>query len=318
MKRVIEYTAIAVVCTAALIGSAWYLVAPTRSAEPPPAAESTDKAEAHHDGVKLTDAQVASADIELLAAGPRQLRDVLRLDGLLQPNQETLVKVTSRFPGVIRSIRKRLGDRVTKDEVLATVESNQSLTNFDLKAPMDGTVVDRDGVLGEFAPEQRPLFTIADLSTLWADFSVHQKDFGKVRLGDAVAIDVGDGNDPISARIDYISPIGVSDTQSAVARAVVPNSGRLRAGMFISGRATLSARAAAVAVSGAAIQSLEGKSVVFVREGENFIARQVELGQRDADWVEVKSGLAPGEAYAARNSFVVKAEFGKSGAAHDH
>jgi cobalt-zinc-cadmium efflux system membrane fusion protein len=228
------------------------------------------------------------------------------------------VKVTPRFPGVIRSMRKRLGDAVRKDEVLATVESNQSLTTYELKATIAGTVIDRDGTLGEFASEAKPLFTIADLSTMWVDFAVYRRDFAKVRIGDSVSIDVGDGGRNIDARIDYLSPIGTSDTQSAVARAIVPNDGRLRPGLFVDGKVILSARSVDVAISTAALQTLEGKTVVFVRDGDTFSPREVELGGRDAEWVEVTFGLVAGDVYAAKNSFVVKAEIGKAGASHAH
>jgi cobalt-zinc-cadmium efflux system membrane fusion protein len=298
MKRLLRYAAIALICVAAV--------------------EAHAKEPAAGDAVTLSDAQVAGAGIELLTAGPRELRQTLRLDGLIQPNQETLVKVTSRFPGVIRSMVKRLGDKVVKDELLATVESNQSLTTFTLKAPMEGTVIDRDGTLGDFASEQRALFTIADLSTMWIDFAIHRRDFSRVRAGDAVLIDVGDGGEPVRARIDYLSPIGVSDTQSTVARAVVPNGGRLFAGLFVTGRVVLSARPAAAAISTAALQTLDGKTVVFVRNGQSFAAREVVLGERDAEWIEVRSGMKAGDVYAAKNSFVIKAEIGKASAAHEH
>ncbi len=318
MKRFVEYSLVALLCVGAVAGAAWYAMSTATAPKASAPKADAEKDHGHEDIVKLSDAQVATAGIELLAAGPHELREILILNGLIQPNQETLVKVTSRFPGVIRSMRKRLGDRVKKDEVLATVESNQSLTTFELKAPMDGTVIDRDGTLGEFASEQKPLFTIADLSTMWVDFAVHRRDFERVRLGDAVAIDVGDGGDPVDGRIDYLSPIGVSDTQSAVARSVVANGGRLRSGLFVAGRVVLSARSAGVTVRTSALQTLEGKTVVFVRQGDAFEARAVALGERDADWVEIKSGLAAGDVYAGRNSFVIKAELGKGSAGDEH
>ena len=68
---------------------------------------------------RMSDAKVAAAGIELEKAGPGVLRDTLRLNGMLQPNQEALVQVTPRFPGVVREVHKRVGDRVQKDEVLA-------------------------------------------------------------------------------------------------------------------------------------------------------------------------------------------------------
>lgn len=321
--RIVKFFLIALVCAGAVTSAAWYVFDPRFAKSAAPAktghGHGDEKGHSHDEGVKLTDAQVAAAGIELLQAGPRELRDVLRLNGIIQPNQEALVKVTPRFPGVIRSMRKRLGDKVKKDEVLATVESNQSLTTYELKAPIDGTVIDRDGTLGEFASEAKPLFTIADLSTMWIDFAVFRRDFGRVRAGDAVTIDVGDGGPPIEARIDYLSPIGATDTQTSIARAVVPNSdGRLRPGLFVDGRVVLSAKPVDVAIRTSALQTMEGKTVVFVREGETFGAREIELGSRDADWVEVLFGVLAGDTYAARNSFVIKAEIGKAGAAHEH
>lgn len=320
VAKILGYVAIVMVCAAAVGASAYYVFDPKFANAPKAAAAKGhgDKEEGHDDGVKLTDAQVAAAGIELLTAGPRELRDILRLNGSIQPNQETLVKVTPRFPGVIRSMRKRLGDKVKKDEVIATIESNQSLTTYELKAPIDGTVIDRDGTLGEFASEAKPLFTIADLSTMWIDFAVYRRDFARVRVGDAVSIDLDDGAPAIEAKIDYVSPIGASDTQSAIARAVVRNDGRLRPGLFVVGRVVLSARPVDVAVKTTALQTLEGKTVVFVRDGEKFLPREVELGGRDADWAEVTFGVLAGDVYAAKNSFVIKAEVGKGSAAHEH
>jgi len=322
VRKALGYLTVAIVC-AGILAAAGFYVFDSRFANQSKAASTKgghgEKEEHGHDeGVKLTDAQIAAAGVELLTAGPRELRDTLQLNGTVQPNQETLVKVTPRFPGVIRSMRKRLGDKVKKDEVLATVESNQSLTVYELKAPIDGTVIDRDGTLGEFASEAKPVFTIADLSTMWVDFAVFRKDFSKVRLGDVVSIDVGDGGAPIEAKLDYLSPIGASDTQSAIARATVANGGRLRPGLFVDGKVVLSARPVDVTVSTGALQTLEGKNVVFVRSGDTFSAREVELGNRDTDWVEVLFGLVDGDVYAARNSFVIKAEIGKAGAAHEH
>jgi cobalt-zinc-cadmium efflux system membrane fusion protein len=322
MMKVLRILLIALVCGAAVAASAYYAFDPrfakAIASKGHDEGGHDEKDHDHDEGVKLTDAQVAAAGIELLPAGPRELREVLRLNGIIQPNQEALVKVTPRFPGVVRNMRKRLGDKVKRDEVLATVESNQSLTTYELKAPIDGTVIDRDGTLGEFASEARPLFTLADLSTMWIDFAVYRRDFNRVRVGDRVSINVEDGGPPIEARIDYVSPLGASDTQSSIARAVVANDGRLRPGLFIDGRVVLSARPVDVAIKTSAIQTLEGKTVVFVREGDTFTVREVELGGRDADWAEVKFGLLDGDVYAAKNSFVIKAEIGKASAAHEH
>ena len=269
--------------------------------------------------VEMSDARVASSNIEILSAKSETLHDSLVLNGILQPNQETLVQVTPRFPGVVREIKKRIGDTVEKGELLAKIESNQSLSVYEMRAPISGTVIDRQISLGEYASEQKPAFIVADISTVWVDLSVYRRNLPRVRIGDKILIDVGDGGKPIEASLSYISPVGSSDTQSALARAVVPNMDmRLRAGLFVSARLILSAKPVAIAVRASAIQTVENRSVVFVRSGDKFEARDVELGARDSDNVEILFGLLDGDRYAAKNSFIVKAELGKGSASHEH
>lgn len=281
------------------------------------ATEKTEKEE-HSDSVAMSDAKVSAAGIELAKASPAVLHDALLLNGMVQPNQESLVQVTPRFPGIVRDVRKRIGDRVQKGDVLAIVESNQSLTPYELKAALGGTVIDRQTTLGEYVSEQKPAFVIADLSTVWVDFSVYRRDLGRVNVGDQVLIDPADGKPMIEAKISYLSPVGSSDTQSAVARTVVPNSEqRLRPGLFITGRLTLSAKPVSVAVKSSALQTVENRTVVFVRNGDKFEARDVEIGDRDPDFVEITFGVLEDDVYAAKNSFIVKAEMAKGGADND-
>jgi cobalt-zinc-cadmium efflux system membrane fusion protein len=320
MTRILRYAAIFLVCAVALGATAYYVAGPSIRVAKAVESKGADKEAAGHEenSVTMSDAKVAAAGIELLEAKPGELRDSLRLNGIIQPNQETVVQVTPRFPGIVREVRKRLGDKVVKGELLAKVESNQSLTVYELAAPIAGTVIERQAALGEFASEQKPLFIVADLSTVWIDFSVYRRDFARVRLGQSVIIDAEDGGPPIQATIAYVSPLGSSDTQSGLARAVVANDGRLRPGLFVTGRVLLSVKPVDIAISAAAIQTLEGKSVVFARNGDRFEAREVELGGRDGERIEVLFGLLPGDIYAGRNSFVVKAEIGKESAAHEH
>ncbi|MDT5236659.1 MAG: rane fusion protein heavy metal efflux system [Mycobacterium sp.] len=267
------------------------------------------------DRVFISDAKLAAGGVALGAAASAVLSETLHLNGMLRANQESVVQVTPRFPGVVRDIRKRIGDAVVKGDQLASIESNQSLTTYDLKAPISGTIIQRQISLGEYASEQKPAFVVADLSTIWAELSVYRHDFKRVRIGDEVLIDPDDGGGDVKATISYVSPVGASDTQTALARAVLTNpDGRLRPGLFVTARLVLAKRNARVAVRVGAIQTLENKTVVFVREGDKIEARPVLIGESDAQHAEVKSGLSEGERYVAENSFVVKAEMYKGGA----
>jgi cobalt-zinc-cadmium efflux system membrane fusion protein len=266
------------------------------------------------DRVFISDAKLAAGGVALGAAGSAVLSEMLHLNGMLRANQESVVQVTPRFPGVVRDIRKRIGDAVVKGDQLASIESNQSLTTYDLKGPISGTIIERQISLGEYASEQKPAFVVADLSTIWVDLSVYRHDFNRVRIGDEVLINPDDGGGEVKATISYVSPVGASDTQTALARAVLTNpDGRLRPGLFVTARLVLAKRNARVAVRVGAIQTLENKTIVFVREGDKIEARPVLIGESDAQHAEVKSGLSEGERYVAENSFVVKAEMYKGG-----
>ena len=134
---------------------------------------------------------------------------------------------------------------------------------------------------------------------------------------------ISSGEPAAKAKIAYISPIGMADTQSMLARAIVDNpDGTLRPGLFVSGRVLLGGRKAFVAVRNEAIQFLEGKPVVFVEEktksGRRFTAKDVELGPSDVHFTEIYFGVVPGQSYVAGNSFMLKAELSKGMAAHSH
>ncbi|MEW6394979.1 MAG: divalent metal ion exporter adaptor subunit IhpB [Pseudomonadota bacterium] len=305
-----------ILVAAALAFGGYRMLIPSTSKPTP--TEKSEKEE-HADSVALSDARIETAKIELAKASPGVLRDSLLLNGIVQPNQESLVQVTPRFPGIVRDVRKRIGDVVQKGDVLAVIESNQSLTQYELKASQAGTVIDRQTTLGEFVSEQKSAFVIADLSTVWVDFSVYRRDLKRVSIGDQILIDPADGGSAIEAKVSYLSPVGSSDTQSAIARAIVTNpSQRLRPGLFITGRLTLSAKNVGVAVKSSALQTVENRTVVFVRNGEKFEARAVEVGDRDPQLVEILFGVLDGDVYAARNSFVVKAEMTKGAGGDEH
>ena len=317
ISRMVRYLSFALVA-AALVYGGYRMLTPASTNTAPN--EKTEKAEKEErsEGITLSDAKVAAAGIELATAGPAVLRDSLLLNGMVQPNQESLVQVTPRFPGIVREVRKRIGDQVQKGEVLAIVESNQSLTPYELKASLAGTVIDRQTTLGEYVSEQKPAFVVADLSTVWIDFSVYRRDLGRAHVGDQVFIDPADGRPPIEAKISYLSPVGSSETQSALARATVANPDqRLRPGLFVTGRLTLSERKVAVAVKSSALQTIDNQTVVFVRNGDKFEAREVEIGERDPQLAEVTFGVLEGDKYAARNSFILKSEMGKGAVDND-
>jgi cobalt-zinc-cadmium efflux system membrane fusion protein len=263
--------------------------------------------------------QVKAAGIAVEAAEPATIRERVTLNGRIVANEDALAHVMPRFPGVVRSVHKRLGDAVAKGDLLAVIESNESLHPYELRARMAGTVLARNVAPGEFVSTDREIFSIADLSTVWADLDVYRRDFTRLKKGQRVLIDADDGSPPAEATLAYLSPVGSVNTQTLLARAVLSNAdGSWRPGLFVSAQVEVGEAEAKVAVRQAALQRLRDWDVVFIADKNVFEAQPIELGRRDGERVEVVSGLAPGMPYAAAGSFVLKAEAGKSGASHDH
>ena len=269
--------------------------------------------------VALTPEQIASAGIALATAGPATIRERIVLNGRIAPNEDALAHVMPRFPGVVRSVHKRLGDAVARGDLLAVIESNESLHPFELRAPLAGTVIAKDVSPGEFVGTDRELYRVANLDSVWVDLDVYRRDFGRLRPGQPARIDAGDGSAPVESTLAYLSPIGAENTQTLLARVVLPNPDRSwRPGLFVTAEVEVATHAAPVAVLAESIQRLRDADSVFLAVGDVFEAQPVELGRRDASHVEIVSGLAAGQRYAAGGSFILKAEAGKTGAGHAH
>src|SRR5215204_3169542 len=268
---------------------------------------------------EMPDEILAKAGVEMIKAGPAKIRQSLSLRGRARLNEQARTNIVPRFAGVVREVKKELGDPVKKGDVLAIIESNESLQRYDVKAEIAGTVIEKNVALGEAVTNERTLFVIADLSTVWVDFTIHRKDFGVLKIGQPVTIDPGEGMEKVAAKLTYLSPFSAEGSQTMLARSVVPNpKGELRPGLFVSGDVIFEEADVPVAVKASGLQTFRDWDVVFIRVGKLFEAVPIEIGRRDTELVEVKEGLPAGSLYAADNSFIIKADVMKSGATHDH
>lgn len=287
--------------------------------EAPAAARPSPPAEpAHAVPTARISAQAAqNVGIVLARAAPAPIAEVLPLYGAVQANAERVRKVSARFPGTLRTVTKAVGDAVRAGETLATVESNESLQTYAITAPIAGIVSARNANPGEQAGAE-PLFTIADLSTVWISLSLFPADAARVHIGQSVRVESVDGGVRASGRIAVIGVFGDSGAQSLSARVPLANAERRwTPGLFVSGAVELSTRDAAVAIAAGAVQQLDGREVVFVPVPGGFAPRAVTLGRRDEAHAEVLEGLKAGDEYVAANSFIVKAELGKAALEED-
>lgn len=256
--------------------------------------------------------------ISFPAAGPGTIKLALPLTGTLAPHEDRVAEITPRFPGVVREVRKRLGDPVAAGEVVAVVESNQSLQRYEVRSGLAGSIVRRDVTIGEFASDSKTIFEVADYSELFADLYVFPADFGKVRPGQPVVVRFPERGWESATSISFLSPVTDPATQSRFVRAVVRNGdGRYQPGMFVTGDVVLEEVSVPVAVAASALRTRNGETIVFVEEGAKVEPREVEVGRRDAAFAEIVGGLSAGERYAAGNTYVLLAELEKGEAGDD-
>ncbi|MBF6022498.1 efflux RND transporter periplasmic adaptor subunit [Lysobacter niastensis] len=262
-------------------------------------------------------AQAAGIRVAPVEAGV--IADEHEVQGLLTPVEGRVAQVTARFPGPVRSVRAGVGDHVRAGQVLATIESNLSLTTYSISAPINGVVMARTAAVGMSAAEGAPLFEIADLSTLWVDLHIFGAD--AQHIGAGVPVTVTRLSDGVSAQttLERVLPGTATASQSTVARATIENTdGLWRPGSAVKARVTVDRQPVKLVVPHGALQTAEDQDVVYVQQGDTYRTRPVKLGRRDAERVEVLDGLKAGERVVVAQSFLIKADIEKSTVEEDH
>ena len=250
--------------------------------------------------------------------GPATIRETIALTGRVALNPNTTAELKARFPGIVRKVNKELGALVNAGDVLATIESNESLQVYELKSPVSGVVLSRNASVGEVAGDE-PLFTVANLLDVWAEFHVFSRDMDKVKVGQMVTVRGVEGKVETLGTIASLLPITEASSQTVVARVIVDNAhGHWRSGMTVRGDVIVNEREVPLAVKTSGLQRFRDFVVVFAQVGETYEVRMLELGANDGQWAEVLSGIKPGTNYVSENSFLIRADIEKSGASHDH
>ena len=294
---------------------------PWADAQPEHAEAEHDEHDDSHGLVVFSEADLSEFGIQTQVAGPGTIFSRINLPGEIHPNDDMLAHLVPRYDGIVTEVRARVGDQVGKGQVLAIIQSDQSLAPYPLKTSIAGTVIEKHITMGEAASRDRVPFVVADLSTVWLDLYVSQRDIHAVREGQAVAVNQGRTNWPVQGTIQYVAPVLDQRSRTATARVVLDNAdGHWLPGMFVTATVQTGETIVPVAVPRSALFTMHGESVVFVVDEDGFEVRHVVTGPQDEFRVEITRGLQPGEVYVSQGGFTVKAEFGKAtfGDGHNH
>jgi cobalt-zinc-cadmium efflux system membrane fusion protein len=237
-------------------------------------------------------------------------------------NRDATAAVSPRYASIVRQVFAEIGDAVRKGDVLASLENRETMAVYTVAAPLDGVIISKDLAVGEIAGDDKVLFEVADLSSVWADISIFPKFQHLLRKGVPVRFIAHDGH-TAQGTVKYISPMVSHETRTFTARCVLEGVGEdFTPGAFVRAQINVETVEVPVMVPREAVQTLEGEKVLFVPGDHGFQTLEVKLGLADEHNVEIKSGLKPGDAYVAVGAFVLKAHMVTSGmdphAGHGH
>ena len=199
-----------------------------------------------------------------------------------------------------------------------TTEDDADIARYELTAPRKGQIVVKHIAPGERVGPDEPVYTIADLSTVWLNIAVYSQYSDAIQQGQRVTVRVGDRT--ASGVVEYVSSMIEESSRTIGARVVLENPNRSwRPGEFVTVRVETEKSFADRIVPIDAIQTFEGHEVVFIQDEDGIEPVQVTTGRRNDEFVElIGEDIALGTPVVVVNSFLIKAELGKSAAGHDH
>ncbi|HJO11800.1 MAG TPA: efflux RND transporter periplasmic adaptor subunit [Gammaproteobacteria bacterium] len=271
--------------------------------------------ESHEGRVEMSPELAKAMGIGVYVAGAQLISQTELLYGNISPDPTQVSHITARYPGLIQSVNLRLGDTVSQGQLIATVEANDSLQTYEIRAPISGIVVDSHANPGEYAGEQ-PLLTIVNYQNVWADLNVFPGEAQRIRPGQEVNLRMGELT--AVSTIRYLNP-GEGLSPHVIARVPLANPDLLwTPGLLVEADVTVDQFEVSLAVDNRALQSFRDWQVVFIQIGDSYEIRPLELGRTNGRFTEVLGGFNAGDRYVVENSYLLKADLEKSGATHDH
>ncbi|MBU1378819.1 MAG: efflux RND transporter periplasmic adaptor subunit [Alphaproteobacteria bacterium] len=251
-------------------------------------------------------------------AGPAQLSETLPISGRVEITPEGQSDVHARYPGRVVSLTAELGQRVRRGQVLARIESSESLQTYSVTAPLGGVIVKKNVTVGGITGTD-PILIVADPTKLHAEFFLYPRDAERVRVGQPVEVVSLAGDHRLLSSVEAILPTADLTNQTLIAHVHLTAPGDAwRPGLGIKGIVRVGETPAPLAVRTKAIQPFRDFQVVYAKVGDTYEVRMLELGRRTPEWTEVLGGLEPGTEYVVDGAFLIRADIEKSGASHDH
>jgi cobalt-zinc-cadmium efflux system membrane fusion protein len=277
---------------------------------------------ASYEGRTIIGPEAAKAGgVTTAKAGGAMLGETLPINGRVEITPEGQSDVIARYPGRVVSLSAELGQKVRRGQVLARVESSESLQTYAVTAPIAGVIVKKNVTAGGMTGNE-PILVVADPDKLHAEFFLYPRDAERVRVGQPVEVVSLAGDHRVTSSVEAILPTADLTNQTLIAHVHMPEGVGVgeawRPGLGVKGTVSVGATRAPLAVRTKAIQPFRDFEVVYAKVGNTYEVRMLEIGRRTPEWTEVLGGLEPGTEYVVDGAFLIRADIDKSGASHDH
>lgn len=270
-----------------------------------------DHGESGH--IELTAKMIKQVGITKNKVQNRSITSYVTVPGEVKINEDNLTHINPSYPSKCVKVFVRQGQYVKKGALLATLTNLGTLSGYNLTAPISGRIITKHLNKGEVVNEEDLLFSIANLSTVWAEFAVPLDRLSGIPVGSKMKVSLlGHEDESISGRVVFINPLSDPETRRVMVRARISNRGNAyRPGSYVTARIDYGDPKPVSSIEIDAVQTIDGQEMIFVPvEGEEGAFKPVEIrtGRRSSHHVEIISGLEEGASYVNKGAFALKAE----------
>ncbi|MDH4218972.1 MAG: efflux RND transporter periplasmic adaptor subunit, partial [Candidatus Aminicenantes bacterium] len=198
----------------------------------------------------------------------------------------------------------------TEEQVKSIVETHQISPIISLYAPISGKIIDHKATLGAMVDQETEILTILDPSLLCVHAEIYERDIAKIRIGQQVEVSVpAYPGETFGGKISYISDVLNEDTRTITVRSEVENREyKLKPGMFADIKIFLNHQAQALVLPADAILDEKDEKIVFLKIGGKYLPQIVEVGTRDATYVEILTGIQEGDEVVTKGNYQLKSK----------
>jgi multidrug efflux pump subunit AcrA (membrane-fusion protein) len=262
--------------------------------------------------VTLTKENLQNVTLKTEPAQLNSLGMTLKAAGRISANLNKTAKVTPTLEGRLTKLNFDLNDRVKAGDVVALVESPELLGKaLELKASIDGVIIERAATAGELVDKSKAIYTISNPAQLWAIAEVKERDIAAVKLGqDAGFTTLAFPDEKFRGKVVLIGNQVEAGSRTVEVRIAVDNAdGRLKPGMFADVEIVTTILDNVLLIPDSALETDGENQIVFVAlDGKKFEKRIVMLGLEQSGRVQILDGVKAGENIVTEGSFILKSE----------